>query len=197
MTLPQGSEKVRNRPPYGALILLGMVLLYAWFFVFQKPYAVTHQTHLRQGECFANLKVWFTEQLVTLHEKGAYTASTALSGFNPERGNRYAYFAGPGPLEDRGAEKAVGREQAQGIGVDTFSHPGTAVTFQQLPASVARQVGVSGQCPRCDITMACMGQIDDDETLDVWTISTAERKTPEGVGILPGQPFNDVNDDAR
>jgi hypothetical protein len=41
---------------------------------------------------------------------------------------------------------------------------------------------------------ACVGNIDEDRTLDVWTISGDERKGPGGETIPAGQPFNDVND---
>jgi hypothetical protein len=45
----------------------------------------------------------------------------------------------------------------------------------ELPTSVRDEVGLMGKCPDCSITIACAGNVDNDETLDIWTISTADR----------------------
>ncbi len=148
----------------------------------------------KQGECKANLKAWYMVQRSYQQEKETYSPLVTLVGFSPERGNRYAYFAGPGPLQDRGSPTVGHDARAVGVGVDTVKRPGMGVTFAQLPPDVASQVGLSGTCPECDILLACAGQLDRDDTLDVWTISTADRQAPDGSEIPRGTPFNHVND---
>jgi hypothetical protein len=59
---------------------------------------------------------------------------------------------------------------------------------------VAQQTGMLGECPECDITMACAGNLDGDDTLDVWTISTGERTLPNDTIIPPGEVFHHVDD---
>jgi hypothetical protein len=38
------------------------------------------------------------------------------------------------------------------------------------------------------------GDVDDDKGLDVWSISSAERKRSDGTSIPAGEPFNEVDD---
>jgi hypothetical protein len=39
-----------------------------------------------------------------------------------------------------------------------------------------------------------IGNVDNDPTLDVWTISSESRQAPDGMSVPPGSPRNDVND---
>ncbi len=55
-------------------------------------------------------------------------------------------------------------------------------------------LGVRGTCPQCSITIACALNVDNDEQVDVWTISTEDRKTVSGRTIAAGVPYNDYND---
>lgn len=155
-----------------------------------------NKTRVRQSECTTNLKSWFLMQRT--HQPG-YALSVDAVGFVPERGNRYAYFAGPGPLEDRGLMEAQHGTDAVGYGVDTaLRTDAEPVTFEQLPPEVAGLVGLRGsQCPMgpdCSITLACAGNIDGDGTLDVWTISTANRIGPDGEQYPAGEPMPHIND---
>ncbi len=185
----------RRKGCFIALGVVGALLLLPCIAGLLPPWGRTsNHPKSRQSECRVNLRSWYTSQRAFLQEKDALTPSIARCGFAPNRGNRYAYFAGPGPLEDRSAEQAVGTAQAVGVGVDTLKHPDKAVTFAQLPEHVARQVGLSGRCPECTLTVACLGQIDRDETLDVWTLSTADRTAADGTFIPKGEPYNDVDD---
>lgn len=159
------------------------------------PNFIKFQSRSKQAECKSNLKAWYTAERAYHAEKDAYSASIQEVGFSPERGNRYAYFAGPGPLEDRHAAQAASSEGVQGVGVDTAREVSRKpITFEQLPASLRRTVGVRGQCPECEITLMCAGQIDNDETLDVWSISSEARSLQDGTPIPAGVPFNHVND---
>ncbi|XXF80846.1 fimbrial protein [Myxococcaceae bacterium GXIMD 01537] len=159
------------------------------------PSFVRYEGRAKQAECKTNLKVWYTSQRVS--QSGFFT-SIAQVGFSPERGNRYAYFAGPGPIEDRSGAESQGTASAVGVGVDTFKNPkATPVAFEALPADLANELGVTGECPDgagCAVTMACAGDIDGDETLDVWSISTQDRKDANGDFQPAGTPVQHVND---
>lgn len=161
------------------------------------PNFIRFQGRSKQMECKVNLKAWFTGQRYSTDE-GGLSARVDRVGFAPERGNRYAYFAGSGPIEDRGSADARHGEDAVGFGVDTFRHQGArAITFKQLPPEVARGVGISGECPEgpdCGITMVCAGDLDRDDTLDVWSISTVDRVDASGEQWRAGEPIQHVND---
>jgi type IV pilus assembly protein PilA len=160
------------------------------------PNFIRYQARARQAECKVNLKSFYVVTRTDMESEGGRVDFSKLR-FLPERGNRYAYFVGQGPMEDRGSPQATGTEGAQAVGVDTFKYPTLRpLTFQDLPPDVAAQVGVSGQCPDCSITIACAGDIDNvsSDSPDVWSISTKDRQTDEGELIPAGQPYNHVND---
>ena len=138
----------------------------------------------RYQECRAHLKSWLVAQRAYYAEHDAYLLDLKTIGFSPEVGNRYAYFTGPGPLDEKRDPNGLSAH-VEGIGVDTKRFPGGAITFAQLPPDVARQVGLSGTCPQCQITMACAAQLDDDATLDVWSISTGDRRA--GGALVPAE----------
>jgi hypothetical protein len=58
-----------------------------------------------------------------------------------------------------------------------------------LPAELRQSLGLSGTCPACDVTLACVGNIDDDPDFDVWTISTHDRE-----GAPRGTPIHHLKD---
>jgi len=183
---------------FGLIAVSGVVLMCPCIGVMAAiaiPNFIKFQARSKQGECKANLKAWYVTQRAYFAEKDTYSTSIQEVGFMPERRNRYAYFAGPGPVEDRsttGAQLVVG---AQGIGVDTLGiSTARAITFAQLPEGVGSMVGIQGDCPECDITLVCAGQVDNDETLDVWSISTMAREAEDGTPIPEGIPFNHIND---
>jgi type IV pilus assembly protein PilA len=150
----------------------------------------------RQGECKANLKAWYTAERTT---EGGLSTRVKTVGFEPERGNRYAYFAGRGPMEDRSGNEPQGGEGVVGYGVDTHHHPEQRpITLEQLPESVVDELGLHGsQCPQgpdCTMTAACAGNLDGDDTLDVWTVSTTDRIGPDGRRYAAGEPMHVVDD---
>jgi hypothetical protein len=169
------------------------------------PGFIRFKSRPRQSECRSNLKALFTAEMAYRQEKDRFTPTLNFIGFHPERGNRYAYFAGRGPMLDRSAPPAdpskpwqedLGRVEA--IGVDLHKHDDLEpLSLQHLPPDVRESIGLSGTCPDCDITAACVGQIDRDDTLDVWSVSTRDRKAADGSLIPRGEPYNHVNDDQR
>ena len=120
-------------------------------------------------------------------------------GFAPAPGNRYLYlFDREGPVARRDDGPSPPLEASVGIGPDTRARGVSAEWLRErLPADVAAQLGLSGVCPACDVTVACVGNIDDDETVDVWSISTKDRVLPSGETVTQGLPWRHVNDRER
>lgn len=159
------------------------------------PNFIKFQSRAKQSECVANLKSFYTLQRTANLSDEGYPLALSRVQFSPERANRYAYFVGAGPMEDRSGLEVTRTEEAQAIGVDTFRYKDASpITFEQLPPEVAQLAGLSGQCPDCNITMVCAGNIDGDSTLDVWSISTGDRTLGDGTMIAGGEPFQHVND---
>jgi type IV pilus assembly protein PilA len=157
------------------------------------PNFIRFQAKSKQSECRTNLKALEVAARSYFAEHQQYTSQLSELGFNPERGNRYAYFAGPdGTQEDRSKAVAVRNPTDTQVGVDSFRFGLPAITARDLPANVVP--GVSGTCPDCSFVAVCLGTIDNDATLDVWSISTAERSGPHGEVIPVGTAFNDLND---
>lgn len=140
-----------------------------------------------------SLRGWIGALRAHYQEHRTYPTALSAVGFSPERGNRYACFSGPGPLEDRSGEKGAASPEAQGIAVDTLRFPDRAVTFAQLPEDVSGQLGVAGNCPRCSITLACAARLHLDGPLDIWTLSTGERQLRDGTIIPPDELYHDVD----
>lgn len=150
------------------------------------------------SECKSNLKALYTAQRSLFMEEERVSEFVAETGFRPERGNRYAYFlSSHGPLEERTGSYVSSAPGARGIGVDVYKHgPGAALGLAHLPAKLAGgvTVGVHGQCPDCEFVAACVGNIDGDPTLDVWSIASFDRAAPDGEPIPAGESYNDVSD---
>jgi type IV pilus assembly protein PilA len=160
------------------------------------PNFIRFQARSKQSECRTNLKSLYTGLMVT--RQAVQSSELALSeiGFPLERGNRYSYFLGKGPMEDRSGPQAQGPEKLMAVGADTFRFPGLRVyTLEDLPPQVAEQVGISGTCPDCDFTVACAGDVDNNQndSPDVWTVSSKNR-TINGQTVRAGEPYNHVND---
>jgi len=155
-----------------------------------------------QSECHQNLKSIFTHIRITPpreHEARGIQPTFNTFGVFLERGNRYAYFLGPGPLEDRSGADFVQAPGQMGIGVDTFKYVGhPALTFSDLPPEVARQVGlrVDTTAGAYDFVAACAGNIDNNvnDHPDIWTISSKDRRI-NGEYVEAGEPYNHVNDE--
>jgi type IV pilus assembly protein PilA len=160
------------------------------------PNFLKFQARAKQAECKANLKTAFTAQQGYFAENEAYTESLAELNWMPERGNRYAYFFGTeGEVQERTAE-APPVANPVGVGVDLAKF-GASAAIPNDPDLVGIPYGVTGTCPQCEITLVCVGNVDNDSTLDAWVISSAELTDPHGRPIPVGQPFqltDDVND---
>ena len=141
------------------------------------PNFIKFQARSKQSECKANLKSAFIAEKSYFAEHDAYDAHPSVVGFSPEKGNRYLYAFADG--------------DGTSVGADTvkFKEISNEKLFDGIPAAVKAELGLHGKCPDCSITIACAGNVDNDPTVDVWTISTLDRP-----GSPPGTVTNVVDD---
>ena len=186
-----------------AAICLSVVGVFFWVIcaAVALPGFLRFQAKAKQAECKLNLRTLYSAEQLYYAERAAYSPKAAEVGFSPERGNRYAYLLSlDGPLEDRSGQAASNPQTATRIGADAhrFNALDTQRMLVALPSLAGgARPGVAGACPKCDFTAACVGQIDDDGTYDVWSVSTRSRTGPDGSEIPAGQPYNDVSDVTR
>lgn len=157
----------------------GALLLRAWI-NFHRP-----QPQLR---CRSVLESIYTASKMQFAEKDHYTADFAALGITLEADEKYAYVTAAAPI-------SVDAERTVLIG------PKARVTEDDLKrvleSNFAGNVrpGVSGVCPdECEFAAICVGNIDNDEGLDIWSISSKDRQSDEGEPIPAGSPFHEQDD---
>ena len=131
----------------------------------------------RRRECTFALRSACNDARVYRQEHDRVVADFKQIGFEPPPGNHYLYVA---DVSDGGfvrADPKFGLVNGDGLGL----------------ISEWVDVGVSGTCPKCSLTVACAGNLDTDDTLDVWSVSTDDRVGPAGT-IPSCVPFNHVDD---
>lgn len=186
----------------GAVALVVIAVVVAGFFgigtlaAIAIPNFVRFQMRSKQAECKRQLSVLYVAQQAYYEKNQRFASSLAELGWQPEPGNRYAYFlSSEGSLFDR-RQAATAGEDDTGAAVDLVKWPqARPIEAADLPDRFGGGValGLIGMCPDCELTMACAANLDGDETLDIWSISTAEREEG-GQQIRRGSPYNDVND---
>jgi type IV pilus assembly protein PilA len=157
------------------------------------PNFIRFQTRSKQSEAKANLKSVLTAQQALFASRSEYSLKFRELGFVPERGNYYLYaLSAEGELLEPG--QTLGEHS--GILADSQRFPTIDNTALEKGVSQALwdQAGVRGTCPdACSVTIVAAGNIDGDDTIDVWSISSADR-TIDGASVPAGTPFNHVND---
>ncbi len=153
-----------------------------------------HRRRSVESECTNNLKSLFTG--LRTQQSRDERVNLDRIGFSPERGNRYAYFLGPGPMEDRSAEEITNVVGNMSVGVDIFRHKTARnLTLEDLPLHLARLAGPRGTAPELEFIALCAGDIDGNplDTPDIWSIATMDRVI-DGEPIASGEPYRHVND---
>lgn len=157
------------------------------------PNFIKFQSRSKQMEAKVQLKSAFTAEQAYFMDKQAYSTSPQEVGFMPERGNRYLVaFSAEGEL----AEPGKLTKESTGVKADGARHPNidNDALERGIPAELMNEVGPSGKCPDdCAITIVAAGNIDNDDTIDVWSISTKAR-TVNGTPVSAGTPYNHVDD---
>ncbi|MEW6432104.1 MAG: hypothetical protein AB1730_11415 [Myxococcota bacterium] len=182
----------------GLVVTAGLCLVSALVM----PRVVHMHPEPRERECRVLLRGVYSGQQALRADRGRYSTRIGDIGFQPEYGNRYLYLLTPDGriAERRDGGAALGLDLgANGVGPDTSRTQETTATLRaKLPASIAAELGTYGDCDAgtCGFTAACVGNVDGDETPDVWTVSTEETVDVDGVRVAPGQPARRVNDRA-
>ena len=175
---------------FGILIVVGGLL--AWDKLREA------QSRSKTGECRANLRGYCAAEAGAYKELARYltTVDDVAVGFIPERGNRYTYYLAPnGSMERRDTDHRTAVAGAAILGQDTYAW-GIKEVFavdSPLPEHFAGDVplGVSGECPACSMVIVCAANLHESPSLDVWSVSTADRKRADGSMIKACEPFHD------
>jgi type IV pilus assembly protein PilA len=170
---------------------------------------IRHQHKPTSSEVRTNLKSLFTGAKAYFGEKDAYSDDMRLLGFLPEPGNRYSYFSAPQGHALGLAERERPTAPFQAVPADpdargyrgaytTFAETGCPLTDAVLPEGSRAGLGVTpgpgGDPYRAVFIAAAAANIDDDTTVDCWSIATVDRMAPEGTPIPAGVPYNELND---
>ena len=163
-----------------------------------------------QSECKSNLKSAFISERGHWQERDRYSVHPREVGFNPERGNRYAYFFdSSGDVAERATVDAGVSAEATGIGVDVLKHRRGRVDRAELPTRFVGNVrlGITGDCagggdmnqppPGCFFVAACARRVEETGALAIWSVATVDRTAPDGEVVLAGQPFMETEDEQR
>ena len=81
----------------------------------------------------------------------------------------------------------------QAIGTDRFGYDDSVgdPTFADLAAQTKVRPGLTGACPKCEITLLCVGPTSDEAPNEVWSVSTQDRVGKGGQALPGGYPVSD------
>ena len=170
------------------------------------PNFIKFQARSKQSEAKANLKALFTAEKAYAQEKDKFSSLVGEVGFTPERNNRYAYFSGVGGTQDnRTGTITVTATTDTGISADVFKYGAAANTAAPVATTCggnpALAVGLwSDATAGGQFDGEAIGNVDNDPTMDIWSISTLSHTgsaTCDGSPSAPiagGEPANDQND---
>ena len=170
------------------------------------PNFVYFNARAKTVEAKGNLQALATAEMSYQAEHSALTADMAAIGFRPERSNRYAYFlAASGPTERPPTTASVPPAHPVIIDVDTGKYPylHAFATFAETgcPLATARAdggpplaLGVSGTGAQAAFLAAAAGNVDNDATINCWSVSSVKRRTPSGATIAAGRPYHEQDD---
>jgi type IV pilus assembly protein PilA len=164
------------------------------------PNFVKFQARSKQSEAKANLKAMFTAEKAFSAEKDRFSSIVGEIGFSPERNNRYAYFADATAidLETRTDTTNGAKSTNTGVQFDSFKY-GVAAPWDKVNAYTAGACGTTPGVVGTGWSGLAQGQIDNDATLDVWSISTTTRDitgacASTGAKNPGGEPLVETND---
>jgi type II secretory pathway pseudopilin PulG len=121
---------------------------------FLSPALATYQAQSRQAEAQQGLRTIALAQSAYFAENGHYCPSFAACGLTPPRSSRYFYFLGPDEVAGGGDSQAT-------------------VEMEERAREELRQLKLTPQSGGHDFLAVAVGNADDDDSLDVWTIDAA------------------------
>lgn len=188
----------------GGLVLLGL------FAAIAIPNFLHFGAKSKVSEVKQNLHQLYVAERSFQEVHDRFSEDLAEIGFSPERGNRYAYFAGVGGKVARRdtATEASLEPGTSVIGVDRYKHAtqqalerfdrtGCPLTVATAPDGSRAGLGVSGSGPGQVFIGAAAGNLDADARLDCWSIATVDRVADDGALIPAGQPHCEQPDVGR
>jgi type IV pilus assembly protein PilA len=164
------------------------------------------RVHSKKSEARATLKALYTTQQMFRQEKDRYGQGFQEIGFEPERGNRFAYFLKPtGPIEQREAGGVKQREEAVILWIDrsrfksapaptSFARTGCPITPGKDAAGNPVGLGVWGTYPDDAFIAMAAGDLDGDAEFDCWSIASMPRVDASGNPIPAGMPYQEQDD---
>jgi len=133
----------------------------------------------KQQVCKQLLTDLYIQEVDFKKDHQRYTTRIADLPKPPLQSAQLIRLAGEGPL----------------IGADAVGIPSNEGPIDEKLSTLLRpQIGLQGECPTCQLTIACAAQLDTDEVLDVWTVATVERTGSSGERIPAGMPWLDSDD---
>ncbi|HET6347301.1 MAG TPA: hypothetical protein VFH51_20380 [Myxococcota bacterium] len=121
---------------------------------FLSPALATYQAQSRQAEAQQGLRTIALAQSAYYAENGHYCPSFAACGLTPPRTSRYFYFLGPDEVAGGGDSQAT-------------------VELEERAREELRQLELTPKSGGHDFLAVAVGNADDDDGLDVWTIDAA------------------------
>ncbi|GHG63880.1 hypothetical protein [Comamonas sp. JC664] len=193
-SVPRSSRKKRFLMVAGGLAVL-LVPCLLFFMVSAVTGFQRYRGRAMQSMCRISLKQWHIAQMTHYSEHEAYEPAFAKVGFEIPRGNQQLFLVGVEPVDLRDTAGAPAVADAVAVGVDVATNPKLkAIALGDVPIAAITQVGVTGECPECDITAACVANLDGDDDLDVWLISTGEVIGPDEKPVPAGELLHFAND---
>lgn len=174
---PQG-QPTKKQSNVAVYIIIGVVVLFGCCGVggilaaIAIPNFIKFQARAKQSECKTELKRYAVTQQAYRGDHDAYAVLAKELPWEPTSANRYLYLAG-------GQVFAPTAPNAPKNGV-----------LERVPADIRTGVGGDEE----EFLAACAADIDNDATLDVWTVSSNPRELPGGIKVPAFTPYNDVND---
>lgn len=158
------------------------------------PNFIKFGVRAKQAEVKVNLKAAYQAERAWFEDKSTYSESVEEVGFIPERSNRYLYLlSATGELLLPGALDG-GQHGSIGADLRHDRSPDNVALLAGIPADLLAEAGMHGTCPdSCRMTVLAAGNLDNDATVDVWSVSTAAR-TIDGVPVPAGTPHKHIDD---
>jgi prepilin-type N-terminal cleavage/methylation domain-containing protein len=180
------------------------------------PNFIRFQARSKQSEAKTNLKAVFTAEKAYFGERDEFSDVNSDIGFNPERGNRYAYLNGAVAVcQSRANSTLLAAAAGENcVTVDTFKYgtgmlpnppaPGGGAITYTPSGGAAAPTGTPGApaantCPNCNFASVARGNVDNDTTIDEWYISSSDSTIAGGActeagNVASGTPWNRFND---
>jgi type IV pilus assembly protein PilA len=186
------SDKPRSsRAKATALVVSGIgvaiILSIGGVVAISAPKFMRFQDRSRQSEGKVRLKAIVTSERALYGEYDRYSPKPTELGLALEKGNRYHCRLGPGPA----SEETLPADPAltSGLAPERFD--------EAIPGAVREKLGVQGTCPACELTAVCVGNIDSDQTMDVWSVTLGYRQEGQAFTSVAGEFIHHQDDAAK